>query len=527
MQNLGAYSLLEAVGVGSTGTVWRAVHRDIGRVVAVKVLSPEVFDERLQSEARILASLDHPNIVKVYDFAEAGRDGLDEPAWLAEEWVDGARLDVFVSHLGTSRLTGEQAVGVVRGALQGLAHAHAAGVVHGDISAGNILIDHSGTSMLIDFGLASPVGGAAISGTPAFISPEAALGRQLIPASDVYSSAAVLYYLLDGRAPFGADAASAIKGHVADPPPALAGNGEMSILLARAMAKQPADRPENAAAFLAELEDAARRKYGSDWLTRSSIAGLAAAGGAAMVRLDRTDGTTDAVTNNPIATAVTTAENNEPAVPRSRSRSRIRTRTKLAAGGGAVVIVAAVATVAIAGSDTGKSTAGPAPAKSGTVTSSATPGGKKPAVAALSGQLVGSYSVARTLTRLTYRGPLTQPRPETWRISHGCNATPCSIDVSTSTGQTFPASFDGNALTIHFGPGIQTSPCFDAKGVVIPDTQVHEDDSGLTFKLAVRYQNGVASSFSGSGVFTVHQTVTGNCTAFNGTLRDSFSSTRI
>ena len=511
MQSLGAYSLLEAIGVGSTGTVWRAVHPDIGRVVAVKVLSREVSDERLQKEARILASLDHPNIVKVYDFAEAGRDGLDEPAWLAEEWVDGERLDVFVAHLGGNRLTGEQAVGVVRGALQGLAHAHVAGVVHGDISAGNILIDQRGTSKLIDFGLASAVGGAAISGTPAFMSPEAALGRQLIPASDVYSSAAVLYYLLDGRAPFGADAASAIKGHLADPPPALVGHGQLSMLLARAMAKQPADRPEHAAAFLAELEDAALTRYGPDWLARTSIAGLAAAGGAATVGLDRTDGKTEAATNSPIASAVTTAEDNGPSVP----RSRIHTRTKLAAGGGAVVIAAAVAAVAIAETGTSKSSAGPAPSTSFAAKPTATPRGSKPAVATLSDKLVGSYSVARTLTRLTYQGPLTQPKPLIWKISHGCAKTPCSIGIATSAGQTFPASFDGTALTIHFGPGTQSSSCFDATGAHIPG-QVHETDSGLTFKLIVRYRNGVAAGFSGSGVFTVNQTATEACTPHSG-----------
>ena len=109
--------------------------------------------ERLRAEAEVLSGLSHPNIVHVYDYVE-------EPhrAWLAEEWVDGTSLQAILDvH---DRLTPEQSLGVVRGALTGLAYAHERGVVHRDVSTGNILADQEGTSKLVDFGLAAPAGQA-------------------------------------------------------------------------------------------------------------------------------------------------------------------------------------------------------------------------------------------------------------------------------------------------------------------------------------------------------------------------------
>jgi hypothetical protein len=523
MQKLGAYTLLEAVGVGSTGTVWQAVQSDLGRVVAIKVLSPGVAQDLLRAEARMLAALEHPNIVKVFDFAETGRDGTDEPAWLAEEWVDGERLDVLVSRLGNNRLTAEQAVGVIRGGLLGLAHAHRAGVVHGDISAGNILIDQQGTSKLIDFGLASMAGEATASGTPAFISPEAALGGELTPASDVYSAAAVLYYLLDGQPPFGSvDAATAIQRHVSQPPPMLAGHGDaLSQLLVRAMAKEPAKRPQDAAAFLAELEAAADRRYGAGWLARSSIAGLVAAPGATAGAMAMAGGT-DAVGKAPDPLIVT-AEASQPPVP----RRRIRPRTKVVAAAGAIVVVGAAAIIAVAASGSSKSSAQPAGAISAPSSRSAAPEPTPPAVVTASRKLVGRYRVAHTLTALTYRGRIVQPSPVTWTINRGCTESPCSMEIASSAGQVYRAAFDGVALTVSFAAGTDSSPCFDANGAVIPGSSVHETDSGFTGKLRILDQNGGASTFSGSGVFQVNQSVIGNCQAFSGTIRESFAASRL
>jgi len=121
MTAFGPYEVLEQVAVGSTGTLYRARHTDIGREVALKVLHPQLLAvpgmlERLRSEARMLAGLDDPHVVAVYDFVED-----DDGAWIAEEWVSGATLQAVLEAHG--RLAPEQAIGAVHGALQGLAHA--------------------------------------------------------------------------------------------------------------------------------------------------------------------------------------------------------------------------------------------------------------------------------------------------------------------------------------------------------------------------------------------------------------------
>ena len=279
----GPYEVLELVATGSTGRVYRVRHRELGRIAAVKELSPglrsvpEVM-ERLRAEAEVLSALSHPNIVDVYDYVE-------EPhrAWLAEEWVDGASLQAIVDvH---DRLTPEQSLGVVRGALSGLAHAHERGVVHRDVSTGNILADREGTSMLVDFGLAAPAGAGAGAGTPAFLSPEAARGGSVGKPGDVYSAAAVLFTLLAGRTPFEArDALAMARAHLEEPAPSLDIHGaDLADLLRRSLSKDPSDRPADAGVFLAELEEVARRRFGAAWLARASITGLvgaAAAGGA-------------------------------------------------------------------------------------------------------------------------------------------------------------------------------------------------------------------------------------------------------
>ncbi len=139
----GPYAVVELVGKGSTGRVFRARHVELGRDAAVKELAESVrgapgVSERLRVEAERLAGLSHPNIVALYDYVEEpGR------SWLAEQWVEGAPLERILAVHG--RLSPEQALGVVRGAVLGLAHAHERGLVHRDVSAGNILADLAGS----------------------------------------------------------------------------------------------------------------------------------------------------------------------------------------------------------------------------------------------------------------------------------------------------------------------------------------------------------------------------------------------
>ena len=171
----------------------------LGRDVAIKVLHPSLagdpfFLERFRGEARILAGLQDDHIVAVYDYVEDAAG-----AWIVQEWVNGGSLASVLATHGT--LTPQQSLGVERGALTGLATAHRAGIVHGDVSTSNILVTADGVSMLVDFGVAGPVGARGVLGTPAFVSPEACAGLELTPRSDVYSACGVLVTLLTGVAP--------------------------------------------------------------------------------------------------------------------------------------------------------------------------------------------------------------------------------------------------------------------------------------------------------------------------------------
>src|SRR3954467_2952946 len=275
MTSFGPYAVLDRLGQGATGTVYRAQAPGTGQLVAVKELSgplrtDPVALERLRREARLLAGLSHPNIVGVHEFVEE-----PDRAWLVCDYVDGAELSrVLAAH---GRLGPEDALAVLHGALTGLAFAHRHGIVHGDISLDNLMLATDGTSKLLDFGLATPSGAAGAGGTPALASPEAITGWPRTPASDVYSSAAVLWTLLAGRPPFpGVDPVAVARAQVEQPPPLLEGHGpELAGLLDRALSKNPALRPPDAGAFLAELEPAAARQDGARWLTRASLSGLA------------------------------------------------------------------------------------------------------------------------------------------------------------------------------------------------------------------------------------------------------------
>ena len=166
-ENYGPYEVLARVAEGSTSTVYRARHVELDRPTAIKELHRDLLAvagmrDRLRAEAEILSSLSDVNVVQVYDYVEE-----DDRAWLARGM--GRRRFAVGHHLGPRDPDPRQAVGVVRGAVLGLAHAHDQGLLHRDVSTTNILADLEGTSKLVDFGLAAPVGTAGFSGTPAYI----------------------------------------------------------------------------------------------------------------------------------------------------------------------------------------------------------------------------------------------------------------------------------------------------------------------------------------------------------------------
>jgi serine/threonine protein kinase len=201
------YELLEEIGSGGFGRVFRA--RDLGleREVAIKVLHPSLTAdlgvvERFRREAQLAAKLRHQNIVSIYDIM--GRAGLQ---WYTMELIPGANLAQLVQTQGP--LTVEQTARLLDEALSALEHAHARGLVHRDLKPENMLLEPDGRLRITDFGLALALrgdgrfgGATSRSGTPHFAAPEQLLGERVDPRTDLYSLSAVAYFALLGRPPF-------------------------------------------------------------------------------------------------------------------------------------------------------------------------------------------------------------------------------------------------------------------------------------------------------------------------------------
>jgi hypothetical protein len=280
---VGRYTITGELGSGAAGRVFLARDQELDRLVALKQLSPELaahpgFVDLFRHEAEVMARLDHPNCVKVYDFLEVG------PAlYIVNEYVEGASLRRVLE--GAGKLEPEQALGVTGGALRGLAHAHSMGLVHRDVKPENLLADSAGISRLADFGQAfftgEVTGGARQStGSPAYMSPEQVRGDQGDVRSDVYAAGVLVYEFMAGRPPFIAISRLAVmKMHLEREPPELSRvnpriPAHVSATVGQALNKEPQDRYESAGQFLAALEEVAQQTYGRDWMLSASIAGL-------------------------------------------------------------------------------------------------------------------------------------------------------------------------------------------------------------------------------------------------------------
>lgn len=273
---LPGYDFEHVLGSGATGTVYAAVQRSTRRRVAVKALSPALlsqpgFRERFRSEAQLMTKFDNANLVNIFDYLE-----LEDGAFLVMQYVKGAQLRQVVR--SGQKLTAEQALGVLSGALSGLAAAHHLGVVHGDLKPENILVTEQGESKLIDFGQSSPAGSRPSGGTPAYASPEATRDEAVDARSDVYAAGLILYELLSGAPPFSGSAAEVASQHRDSAPERLKGvPSPVADLVSRSLSKDPSERPGSADDLLRELTDVATRAYGPDWTKRASIAAIAGA----------------------------------------------------------------------------------------------------------------------------------------------------------------------------------------------------------------------------------------------------------
>ena len=224
-ENVGPYRIVEQLGQGGMATVYKAYHAALDRYVALKALHPAFgedpnFEARFQREARLVAKLEHPNIVPVYDYAEH-----EHRPYLVMKFIEG---DTLKARLTQGPLTSSEIRKVVDSVGSALAYAHKQGVLHRDIKPSNVLMGTDGGIYLADFGLAriaqsgeSTLSSDMIMGTPQYISPEQAMGKKdLDEGTDIYSFGVMLYEMVVGQVPFNADTPfSIIHDHIYSPLP--------------------------------------------------------------------------------------------------------------------------------------------------------------------------------------------------------------------------------------------------------------------------------------------------------------------
>lgn len=256
------YRLERPLGAGGMGVVYLARHVGLDRAVAIKfpTMASDLRRDRFVREGKLLARLNHPNLVQVHD---AGRDG--DQHYMVCELVDGKDLRTVISDDG---LPIGEAVAIVLQLLAGLAEAHRNGILHRDVKSENLLINQQGVAKLADFGLAysedssSATLSGTVMGTPAYMSPEQARGLPLDERSDVYSAAIVLHEALTGKLPFvSKDMHELLRMQVIEPPPDIRGlrpevSPSLAAALGAALAKSPLERPASAAAFAQLLRSA-------------------------------------------------------------------------------------------------------------------------------------------------------------------------------------------------------------------------------------------------------------------------------
>ncbi len=269
-RRLGNYEVRERLGAGGMAVVYRAVQHPLNREVALKALTPALvedpgFIQRFELEARTLARLDHPNILLIYDF------GVSEGVvYITMPLIRGGTLrDV----LDRGPLDGATAWRYLREVGLGLQHAHDAGIIHRDLKPNNVLLYPDGRAVLADFGLARSAhedtrlttAGFAL-GTPGYMAPEQVLGQDLDRRVDIYAMGVMTFEMMTGRMPFeGATPVEIAIATVNRPVPSAAALNpvlpdELDMVLGRAMAKNPADRPASVNELVALLAKVPQRR---------------------------------------------------------------------------------------------------------------------------------------------------------------------------------------------------------------------------------------------------------------------------
>jgi len=265
------YRIIRLLGEGGMGEVYLAEHTYTGQKVAIKAVNPMLMRDqnvrrRFLEEGRVMAGLDHPNIVSLYAFFEEGGR-----FFLVMQYVEGETLEALLEREQKAgrKLAVDKVLTLARGILEGMAyaHGHAAPVVHRDIKPANILLDKTGRPVITDFGIAKALGREKLTrtqgvvGTCEYMSPEQVTGAAVTPASDVYSAGIMFYRMLSGQVPFPQTSDTGIEvmdGHRHGQAPALGTlrpdcPGSVVRWVERALAKAPGDRHLDAGAMLAGL----------------------------------------------------------------------------------------------------------------------------------------------------------------------------------------------------------------------------------------------------------------------------------
>jgi len=259
---VGQYQLLEKIGQGGMGAVFKAKDRALDRTVAVKViqsgpLDDPKFAERFNREARSLARLTHSNLLHVYNVGSE-----QELYYFAMELLVGDTLSSILRK--RKRLTIEEFIPILAQLLGALHYVHRQGITHRDLKTGNIMIC-DGRAVLMDFGLAKDeqqsglTSAGTVLGTPEYMSPEQAEGGETGPYTDIYSVGVIIFEALSGQVPFrGKSAMAIIRQHLETPPPLLSSfvhglNPKLDAIVQRCMAKAPAERYPDCAALAAAI----------------------------------------------------------------------------------------------------------------------------------------------------------------------------------------------------------------------------------------------------------------------------------
>ena len=288
----GRYELVEVIGRGGMGTVYRASDLVLRRSVAVKLLPGPLADQdptsvaRFEREARAAAALNNPAVVAVYD------TGADETTrFIVMELISGDSLEAILRDDGP--LDPDRAAGIASRVADALAAAHAAGIVHRDIKPANVMVAEDGSVKVLDFGIARAMDAttvtqnASVLGTAAYMAPERALGKPADERSDIYSLGCVLYALLAGHPPFRGDSAAAVLNQHANvaPRPLRGENSrvsrELDAFVMQMLAKSPDDRPQTAA----EVRDRLTRAAATPSTAPAATATTAPRGATAATRL--------------------------------------------------------------------------------------------------------------------------------------------------------------------------------------------------------------------------------------------------